>query len=48
MSAPANSQRAVEQVKNDPPQPSAGVIDAVGSSGETYSLMTDSQTEFWT
>jgi hypothetical protein len=48
MSAPANSQRAVEQVKNDPPQPSGGVIDAVVSSGETYSLMVDSQTEFWT
>jgi hypothetical protein len=48
MSAPANSQGAAKGLENALPQPSGAVIGADDSSGGTYSLMSTSQTEFWT
>ena len=48
MSAPANSQGAEIRRKYHWIRPELGAIGAYVSLGETYSLMTDSQTEFWT
>jgi hypothetical protein len=48
MSASANSQRAAMRLKYRLLRPKLAAIDAGVSSGEKYSLMTDSQIEFWT
>jgi hypothetical protein len=48
MSAPANSKRAAIGVKNLCKPAKNGVIEESVSYVETYSLTTDSQTEFWT
>ncbi len=48
MSASANSQRAAMECKHLLLWPKLAAIDGGVSSGETYSLMADSQVEFWT
>jgi hypothetical protein len=48
MSASANSQRAAMWLKYRLLLPKLAAIDVGVSSGETYSLTTDSQVEFWT
>jgi hypothetical protein len=48
MSAPASSQGPVIRWKYHRIRPDLTAIDVGISSGETYSLMTDSEAEFWT
>ena len=48
MSAPASSQGPVIPWKYHRIRPTLTAIDEGISSSETYSLMTDSQAEFWT
>jgi hypothetical protein len=48
MSAPANSQGTAIRPEYHWIRPKFGAIDKGVSSGETYSLMTDSQAEFCT
>ena len=48
MSASAHRQKVAKELKNDLSQPCMAVIDADVSSREKNSLMSASQTEFWT